>query len=156
MTEEDSQKARWSMHFDVSKYKGLSIVSFDLEEMTGRDSLDAAARAIGPKRESGSPEPNAFQINIQHKNNLIAQSISKVNGKLVQRPCSEWEDWNLKTQDFILAAYTRLNEATDAEVKDFIKAHFDAPAESSEPNSSGSGSTSSGTYAGPVYPSNNG
>jgi len=133
------------MHFDVSKHRGVSVASFDIEEMTGRDSLDAAGRAIGPRtRDNDGPGPSAYELNISHRNQLIAQSISKVNGELVGRPFTQWENWSLRTQEFVLAAFSRLNEATTDEVKDFIKAHFDAPAESSEPASSGSGSTSPG------------
>jgi len=134
------------MHFDLSEIRGVSIASFDLEEMTGRDSLDAAARAIGPRRkDDDGPPPNAYELNISHRNQLIAQSISKVNGEIVPRPYTSWETWTLRTQEFVLAAYSRLNEATNDEVKGFIKAHFDAPGGRTEPISSGSGSISHGT-----------
>lgn len=143
------------MHFNLSKYRGLSISSFDMEEMTGRDSMDAAARAIGPRSSEGAG-PNAFQINIQHRNQLIAQSISKVDDENVVRPHIKWEDWTLRTQDFVVKAYMRLNEATDTEVDDFIKAHFGTPVAVSAPDSSGSGSGSQDIYEGPVYPSKDG
>lgn len=146
------------MHFDISKYKGVSIASFDMEEMTGRDSMDAAARSAPPRAAPGEEPPpmSGFQLNILHRNQLIAQSISKVDGELVTRPFTKWENWTLRTQEFVITAYMRINEATKAEMDDFTKAHFDAPAAVSTPNSSGSGSGSSGTYAGPVYPSTNG
>lgn len=148
------------MHFDLSRYdkqKRLSVISFDLEEMTGQDSLDAAARAIGPRRaEEDGPPMNSFQLNIQHRNQLIAQSISRVDGQAVVRPFSKWVDWTLKTQDFVVSAYMKLNEAGKGDVDDFIKAHFDSPVAVSEPDSSGSGSGSPGIYEGPVYPSKNG
>lgn len=128
------------MFFDLSKFKGVSIQSFDMEEMTGRDSLDAAARAVGPGGGDGA-RPNAFQLNISHRNQLIAQSIAKVNGDIVTRPCLDWESWSLRTQEFVMAAYMRLNEATKIEIDDFIKAHFDVPGGDSERTSSGSGST---------------
>lgn len=138
------------MRFDLSKIRGVSISSFDMEEMTGVDSMDAAARALGPRP---SENMSAYQINILHRNQLVAQSISKVDDHVVIRPHTQWENWNLRTQEFVMRAYTRLNEATAKEVEDFIKAHFDdAPAEVSEPTSSGSGSTSPGIYEGPVYP----
>lgn len=135
------------MRFDLSTTRGVSVSSFDIEEMTGRDSLDAAARAIGPVASDGtdpSRRMSAYELNIHHRNQLVAQSISRVNGKEVPRPFTGWEDWSLRTQEFVVAAYHRLNEASVDEVKDFIKAHFDAPRGSSEPTSSGSGSTSPG------------
>lgn len=141
------------MHFDLSKYRGLSIESFDMEEMTGRDSLDAAGRALGPKPSSSL---SAYQLNIMHRNQLVAQSISKVNGDLVPRPYTAWEGWSLRTQEFVMRAYTRLNEATTDEVEGFTKAHFDTLDEDSEPTTYESGSGSPGTYEGPVYPQTTG
>jgi hypothetical protein len=137
------------MRFDLSKIRGVSISSFDMEEMTGRDSLDAAARALGP---SPSAKASAQQLNVLHRNELVAQSISAVDGRAVIRPFVQWGDWSLRTQEFVMRAYSRLNEATEEEVESFIKAHFDAPSEATEPTISGSGSTSPGIYEGPVYP----
>lgn len=137
------------MRFDISKIRGASISSFDMEEMTGRDSMDAMARSLGPRP---SENMSAYQLNVLHRNQLVAQSISMVNGESVIRPHMQWEQWSLRTQEFVMRAYARLNEATKEEVEDFIKVHFDAPGEVSEQTTSGSGSTSSGIYEGPVYP----
>src|SRR6266567_1856113 len=101
------------MRFDISKIRGVSIRSFDFEEMTGRDSLDAAARAVGPTSQGdNSRRMSAYELNILHRNQLIAQAISKVDDKDVMRPYMAWEDMSLRTQEFIVSAYTRLNEAT--------------------------------------------
>jgi len=132
------------MRFDLSKIKNCSVTSFDLDELNGRDSIDAAARAIGPGGDEGS-RMSSYQANMQHRNQLVAQSISKVNDELVQRPYMQWEQWTLRTQEFVLAAYMRLNEATKAEVDGFIMAHFAAPEGQSALSSSRSGSGSPGT-----------
>lgn len=111
--------------FDLTG-RGCSIKSFELEVLTGRDSLDAAARAMPPPPSDGSPPPpiNALAANIAHRNQLIAQSISAVDGDPVVRPYTAWEGWSLRTQEFVVGAYMRLNEATKEELDGFLKAHF--------------------------------
>jgi hypothetical protein len=118
--------------FDLAKFKHLSITSFEMEEMTGRDSLDASARAAGPRSADSAPL-RAFEFTIAHRNQLIAQSIRKVNGDVVPSPYTQWENWSLRTQEFVLAAYSRLNDATKSEIDSFIGAHFATPEEASEP-----------------------
>lgn len=131
------------MHFDLSKLKNVSIESFDMEEMTGRDSLDAAARVL--PRGNDAQQVSGYELQIAHRNSLIAQSISRVDGVVVPRPYTTWETWSLRTQEFVIAAYNRLNDASKAEVEAFLVASFAAPVETSRPTTSGSGSTSHDT-----------
>jgi len=122
------------MRFDLTKYRGVSIKSFDMDEMIGRDSLDALARAVGP-RDDNAPPVSGYQMQVSHRNQLIAQAISKVNDEVVMRPYLAWTDWTLRTQEFVLAAHGRLNEATKDEVDGFLAAHFVSPEEPSKRNS---------------------
>ena len=113
-------------HFDLSPYGDtVTVKSFELEVLCGRDSMDAAARSVPPPAPDGSAASvNPVAFGISHRNQLIAQSISKVNGQPVSRPYIEWSDWSLRTQEFVVAAFGRLNEATKDEVADFLKASF--------------------------------
>lgn len=114
------------MRFDLSKHQRVNVKSFDLEELTGRDSIDAAAR-VTPPPTPGVPAPSGTQVAIAHKNALIAQSITHVNGEQVVRPYTAWEQWTLRTQDFVVAAYDRLNTVDRKEEEDFLSAHFGSP-----------------------------
>lgn len=138
------------MRFDVSKYNLVitdpttstkrPLQSFDLDELIGKDSLDAAARAAPP-----GASVNPAQLDALLLNQLIAQSISAVNGEAVMRPYTAWENWSLRTQGFVIRAYHRLNGATNKEMDDFLDHHFGAPGGASSPPSSASGPGSPGT-----------
>lgn len=117
-------------HFDLSRYGDtVSVKSFELEILAGRDSLDATARSIAPMPADGTPPTPTHPLvfGVLHRNQLIAQSISKVNGQLVERPFIAWQDWSLRTQEFVVAAYQRLNEAKKSELDDFLGASFGTP-----------------------------
>jgi hypothetical protein len=127
--------------FSLTKYKGVSIETFELEELIGDDSLDAFARIVAP----GGAASNQTAMGVMHLNQLIAQSISKVNGELVVRPFTAWTKWNLRTQDFVTAAFTRYNGITKEEREGFLADSFGTPAEASSTPSSPSGPGSPGT-----------
>lgn len=128
------------MRFDLSKYPGLSIKSFELIELVGKDSLDALGRAAAPGA-SLSPA----QLSALHLNQMIAQSITHVDDQPVQRPYTAWESWSLRTQEFVVAAYNRLNSTTGKELADFLAQSFATPGAASSPPSSASGPGSPGT-----------
>lgn len=108
------------MRFDISKFK-CSISSFHLEELTGRQNIDALAQALGP---NGGQGLNPFQMNVLHKNALVAMSITHVNEEPVIRPFTAWEMWNLRTQEFVVRAYDKLNDVSREEMDDFLSVNF--------------------------------
>lgn len=128
------------MKFDLSKYPGMTVSSFELVELIGKDSLDAIGRTAPP---GANLAPAA--LNALHLNALIAFSIVKVNDQPVQRPFTEWEGWSLRTQEFVIAAYNRLNSTTKAEIDDFLAQSFGSAAAGSSPASPSSGPGSPGT-----------
>lgn len=100
------------MRFDLSRYQGTSVQSFELVALVGRDSLDALARCAPP----GAALTPA-QVNNRHRSELIAAAIAMVDDRPVElRPYSAWEAWSLRTQDFVFGAYQRLNSATQDEI----------------------------------------
>lgn len=109
------------MHIDLSKYKGLSIKSIDLKELIGEDSIAAAQRSV-PRNGGGS----AFLVNVEHRNQMIADAITQVNGEPVIQPYLGWMKWNLKTQDFVVLAFDHMNSLTAKERDDFL-AQIGAP-----------------------------
>lgn len=113
--------------FDLTKYGNtVSIKSFELEELVGRDSMDAAARSMPPAPSDGSaPAPiHPGQFGIMHRNQKIMQAISKVNDQAVIRPHMEFQDWTLRTQAFVCLAFDRMNDVTKEEENDFLVLHF--------------------------------
>lgn len=119
------------MRFDLTKYKDVEIKSFDLEPRRGKDSLDAMARAMPPGIKPG--EIGAHQLQTLHRNALVASAIVAIDGAPVPTPFNEWENYTLRTQEFIVLAYDRMNGMTVKEQNDFLEAHFGAPAPSAHP-----------------------
>ncbi len=102
------------LNLDLSTYKRLSIRSVTLRELNGDDSTLAAQRAIGP-----TGAVTAYALTVEHKNQMIADSIVKVNGETVVTPYNDWQRWSLKTQQFVVEAFDFLNENSKEDLKDF-------------------------------------
>ena len=113
--------------FDISKYSEVDIRSFTLQVMTGNDSLDATARAVG---KGDRPNP---MVTFAARSNLIADAIVKVDGQDVVRPYIEWESWSLRTQTFVERAFDALNSVTKVEMDDFLSSHGLMPKEATAP-----------------------
>lgn len=126
--------------FDISKYPNMSVASFELEELRGVDSMDALARVAPP-----GANTNQAALGSLHLNQLIAQSISKVNGEIVIRPFTQWTDWSLRTQELVVMAYTRHNGITKEERDRFLEENFGTPAGGNSTPSSASGPGLPGT-----------
>lgn len=109
------------MRIDLSRFKGVSIRSFEIEELTGRDNIDALAQALGPDQGKGM---SLLQMNTAHKNQLIANAISSVNDEPVVRPFTAWENWNLKTQEFVVKAFDKINDISKEEMESFLEVNF--------------------------------
>lgn len=122
--------------FDISDFKGCSIRSFTLREMHGRDSIAAAQRSVKP----GEPNPI---YGFQHRSQIIADAIVRVNGADVPTPYVAWEDWNIRTQTFVERAYDEMNGVSKEEMERFLGRHGLKPSdtqEASAPPTSSSGS----------------
>jgi hypothetical protein len=104
------------MHVDISTFENVSVRSFDIVELRGRDSIDAAVRAIDPKAQAVS----MLVANSRHKSEMIAAAITHVNGEPVVRPHGAWEEWNLRTQEMVNDAFDFLNSLSRAESDDFL------------------------------------
>lgn len=126
--------------FDLSRYPNLSIKSFELEELVGIDSMDALARVAPP-----GANTNQSALGTLHLNQLVAQSISKVDGELVMRPFVDWTKWTLRTQEFVVMAYTRHNGITKEERDSFLEENFGTPGGVTSSPSSQSGPGLPGT-----------
>lgn len=128
--------------FDISRYPDVDIRTFTLQIMTGNDSLNATARAVG---RGDRPNP---MITFTSRSNLIADALVKVNGEEVIRPYVVWEEWSLRTQTFVERAFDRLNSVTQTEMDDFLSRHGLTPKATPDPTelpSSSSGTSSPGT-----------
>lgn len=104
------------MHVDISEYEGCDIQSFDLRPLKGKDSLAAVQRSVDPK---GNLQPG-FIISVHHRNNMIAEAITHVNGEPVVSPYVGWDEWSIRTQEFVVAAYDKLNNVSAEEMKSFL------------------------------------
>jgi hypothetical protein len=123
------------VHFDISKYPKMSVKSFDIEELNGQDELDAVARAT-----MGGQLTTLTALQVTQTEQLIAQSISKVNGEPVMRPYTAWRDWTIRTRELVQVAYNRVNSVSIKEQKDFLATHFGEGEQPASPGSSPSGS----------------
>ena len=112
--------------FDVRKYKlqipdpatpgrSIPLESFALRETTGEDDLAAAERATA----SGGKALASY------RNDVIAEAFVEVNGEPVVTPYG-WRRWPSKARDFVMLAFTRMNDAPVSELEDFEKAAFGA------------------------------
>jgi hypothetical protein len=110
--------------FNVSKYKltipdpatpgrSIPLESFSLRETTGEDDIAAAERsaAAGGKALAS------------YRNDVIAEAFLAVNGEAVTAPYG-WRHWPSKARDFVLLAFTKMNDAPAKELEDFEKAAF--------------------------------
>ena len=102
--------------FDLSDFPGCSVESFTLRELRGHDSIAAAQRSVVP----GEVNPI---YGFQHRSQIIADAIVKVNGKEVHSPYLQWEDWNLRTQNFVEMAYDKMNGVAKEEMDRFLAKH---------------------------------
>lgn len=113
--------------FDVSKYPEMDIKGFTLQIMTGNDSLDATARAVG---KGDKPNP---MLTFSARSNLIADAIVRIDGQDVIRPYVQWEDLSLRTQTFIEKAFDCINGVTNGEMEDFLVSHGLKPSKTQDP-----------------------
>lgn len=104
--------------FEKQKIKGTSVKSLELRELDGDASEAAAARVV----QKDMTQVHGFLLSRQHNEQLISDAIIAVNGQPVITPYLEWKKWNLRTREFVIAAYNKINSTTQAEIDDFFKA----------------------------------
>jgi hypothetical protein len=102
---------------DPTEKKRVPLESFTLRETSGEDDIAAAERATV----SGSKSAMSF------RNDVIAEAFVAVNGDPVVTPYG-WRTWPSKARDFVLLAFTKMNDAPAGELADFEKAAFGEPA----------------------------
>jgi hypothetical protein len=109
--------------FDVSKYKltvphptdpgrRVPLESFTLREGTGEDEIAAFERA-------GANATRAAIVDAQ-----IADLFVAVNGEAVVSPFVGWRKWSSKARNYVVRAFSRMNEAPNEDMEDFEKAAF--------------------------------
>lgn len=138
------------MKIDISMFDRVSVSAFGIRELTGRDSMDAMARAIPPGTDAS--KFSAHQVQTMHTQMLIAMSIDEVvaNGAAPVQPVmpgvpyTAWEDWTTRTQEFVYTAYQRINGIAKGELDRFLEVNFKVPVPSTT-TSSPSGPGSPGT-----------
>lgn len=101
------------MHIDLSEY-GLEIQSFDMRRLTGVDSDAALERIISDKIKHG------YVLNTKHKEAMIADAITHVNGVPVVNPFVQWQSYGLKLQEFIVATFDFLNIVPASVMETFL------------------------------------
>lgn len=103
--------------FAKLKIKGTTVKSLVLRELIGDDSDAAAARVVA----SDMKQVHGFLLSRAHTEQCIADAITHVNGDPIITPYLAWTKWNLRTREFVIAAYNRMNSTTEAELNDFFK-----------------------------------
>jgi len=110
--------------FDVRKYKlqitdpanpsrRIPLESFELRETNGEDDIAAAERAAAAGGKSVT----------SYRNDVISEAFVSVNGEPVVSPFG-WRTWPSKTRDFVVLAFTKMNDAPPKDLEDFEKAAF--------------------------------
>ncbi len=89
----------------------LPLDSFELREVTGEDMVAAAERT-----------GNASNMSL--RDSMVAEAFISVNGESVAAPFVGWRKWSAKARDFVVLAYTKMNDASEADLADFEKAAF--------------------------------
>lgn len=105
-----------TIDFVKMKIKGVSVKSLTMRELNGDDSEAAAARVVN----ANTNMVHGFLISRAHNEQCIADSIVEVDGSPVITPYVDWKKWNLRTREFVLNAYNRMNGATQTEMDDFF------------------------------------
>lgn len=126
-----------TFRFDCAKLKlrdhqGKPITSFRLRETTGLDE-DAALQRVLDAFGGSIPSSAANKVG-EH---VIADSFVEVNDAPVVAPFTTWMSWPSRTQTFVTRAFSKINGATEAEIKDFLEggAATAAPGPESKPAS---------------------
>jgi len=110
--------------FEKMGIRGTSIRSLELAELDGDASDAAAARVVA----ADMKVTHGFLLSRAHTAQLIADSITHVNDEPVVTPYVKWQKWNLRTREYVISAYNRINSTTEKELDDFfIKLGLDAP-----------------------------
>lgn len=96
--------------FDLNGYRGVSVDSFSIRELSFRDEVAAAKR-------SGD---DVTRASIE----LLSAAISKVNGEKVKAPYYEWQSgddpWSARTVEFVQKAFNWVNGTDAKEMDDFL------------------------------------
>ena len=103
-----------SKTFDLSQYQPLSVTSFTMKRINGYDELAAAERVTSGNEGASLGEQ------------MIAESITQVDGQDVTTPYVDWAKWCSVTRDFVRAAFDKFNNADKDQIKDFLAEAFGA------------------------------
>ena len=91
----------------------VEIASVTLRQLTGEDELAVAERI-------GTGDPTGARV----LNQLIAESIVKVDGESVTCPYVGWKAWDLPTIGVVRACFDRYQYVQEKDMKDFLDYSF--------------------------------
>ena len=100
---------------DLTKY-GLDIKKIEMQTLDGNDHIAAAMRVLPL---DGKPmDPHLFRIMLQAQ--MIAGSITKVDGVDQPGSCQDSIKWSIRTREFVGIAFDYMNGISGDEREGFM------------------------------------